>query len=141
MFTEELFEVYRKYEEAVHKRERGKDDLKRFLCNSPIYDPVENVQMAFSQSLPDYKNIDQTFRQFQDLGVYPGYGTFHMYHRIDGKLVAINVIDILKEVFVSAYCIYDPSMNFLALGVVTAIRELEYMRMIRQMFNPDFKWY
>lgn len=53
-----------------------------------------------------------------------------MYHRIDGKLVAVNDIDILETVFVSAYCIYDPDMNFLSLGVVTAIRELEYMRLL-----------
>ena len=54
-----------------------------------------------------------------------------MYHRIDGKLVAVNVIDILKNVYVSAYCFYDTSYNFISLGVVTAIRELEFMRMIR----------
>lgn len=32
-------------------------------------------------------------------------------------------------------------MNFLQLGVVTAVKELEYMRMIRQKYNPNFKWY
>lgn len=58
-----------------------------------------------------------------------------MYHRIDGKLVAVSVIDILKTVFVSAYCFYDTSYNFISLGVVTAIREFEYMRMIRQKYN------
>jgi arginyl-tRNA---protein transferase len=64
-----------------------------------------------------------------------------MYHRIDGRLVAVSVIDILETVFVSAYCIYDPDMSFLTLGVVTAMRELEYMRMIRQKYNPKLKWY
>lgn len=73
--------------------------------------------------------------------MYPGYGTYHMYHRIDGKLVAVNVIDILNEVFVSAYCLYDPEMSFLSLGVVTAIRELEYFRMIKEKYNPNLKWY
>ena len=75
------------------------------------------------------------------MGVYPGYGTFHMYHRIDGKLVAVNVIDILKRTFVSGYCIYDPDMNFLSLGVVTAIRELEYMKLIKAKYNPHLKYY
>lgn len=64
-----------------------------------------------------------------------------MYHRIDGILVAVSVIDILNTVFVSAYCIYDPDMSFLSLGVVTAVRELEYMRMIRANFNPELKYY
>lgn len=97
--------------------------------------------MAFSPSQVDYKTIDECFRQNEDLGVYPGLGTFHMYHRIDGKLVAVNVIDILKEVFVSGYCIYDPEMNFLSLGVVTAIRELEYIRLIQEKYNSNMKYY
>ena len=55
-----------------------------------------------------------------------------MYHRIDGKLVAVNVIDILNKVYVSGYCLHDPDYSFLSLGVVTAIKELEYMRLIKQ---------
>jgi len=97
--------------------------------------------MGFSPSEIDYKNIDNKFREFKDLGVYPGLGTFHMYHRIDGRLVAVSVIDILETVFVSGYCIYDPEMNFLTLGVVTAIREFEYMRLIKEKYNPKLKWY
>ena len=64
-----------------------------------------------------------------------------MYHRIDGKLVAIGVIDICKRFFNSAYFIYDPEYMFLNLGVVGAIRELEFMRMIVKNFNPDLTWY
>ena len=64
-----------------------------------------------------------------------------MYHRIDGRLVAVNVIDILENVYVSAYCLYEPEMSFLQLGVVTAVKELEYMRMLREKFNPNLKWY
>lgn len=59
-----------------------------------------------------------------------------MYHRIDGKLVAVGFIDILNEIFNSCYFIYDPDYSFLSLGVVGAIRELEYMRMIKQKYNP-----
>lgn len=64
-----------------------------------------------------------------------------MYHRIDGKLVACTVIDILPTVLVSCYCIYDPDFNFLSLGVVTAIRELEYMRYLKQHHLPGLKYY
>eukprot|EP00347_Sterkiella_histriomuscorum_P021869 403332481 len=142
LYTEEFFDLYFKYEKAIHKKDRDPDGLKRFLCNSPIYYPVRDAHMAFTESQIDYKTIDQLFRPENiDLGVYPGYGSYHMYHRIDGKLVAVNVIDILNEVFVSAYCIYDPDMSFLRLGVVTAIRELEYFRMIKERYNPNLKWY
>lgn len=54
-----------------------------------------------------------------------------MYHRIDGKLVAVGLIDITNTILNSAYFIYDPDYSFLTLGVVGAIRELEYMRLIK----------
>jgi arginine-tRNA-protein transferase len=64
-----------------------------------------------------------------------------MYHRIDGKLVAVGVIDILDTIFHSAYYIYDPEYSFLSLGVIGAIREIEYMRLIKEKYNPNMKWY
>lgn len=80
----------------MHKKDREPSNLQKFLCNSPVYDPEIDINIGFSPSLPDSKYIDETFRdKNEDLGVYPGKGTFHMYHRIDGKLVAVNVIDIL----------------------------------------------
>ena len=141
MFTEELFQLYLKYEKAVHGKDREATNLQRFLCNSPIFDPDVDLNIAESPSLLEATQIDATFRVFKDEGIYPGFGTFHLYHRIDGKLVAVNVIDILKEVYVSAYCLYDPDMSFLCLGVVTAIREFEYMRLIKEKYNPALKYY
>lgn len=75
--------------------------------------------------------IDETFRVYKDEGVFAGFGTFHMYHRIDGQLVAMSVIDILPHTLVSCYCIYDPDFSFLSLGVLAALRELEYMRFLK----------
>lgn len=141
MFTEELYEVYVRYEKAVHKKDRERDNLKRFLCNSPVYDASKDLQIARNSSLIDTNMIDETFREFKDEGVFPGFGTFHMYHRIDGKLVAMSVIDILKETLVSCYCIYDPDLSFLSLGVVTAIRELEYFNLLRSKYLPSLKYY
>lgn len=64
-----------------------------------------------------------------------------MYHRLDGKLVAVGVLDILSEIMNSAYFIYDPEYKHLNLGVIGAIRELEYMALARKMYNPSLKWY
>lgn len=130
MFTEELFEVYLKYEKAVHGKDREKPNLERFLCNSPLFDPNDpNEDYVNRLSEYGYETLDEQ-RTFKDEGVYPGYGTFHMYHRIDDKVVAIGVIDITKTIFNSAYFLYDPEYSFLCLGVVGAIRELEYIRLI-----------
>ena len=85
--------------------------------------------------------IDSTFRVFKDEGKFPGFGTHHMYHRIDGKLIAVTVIDILPTVLVSCYCIYDPAYKFISPGVVTAIRELEYIRHLKANHLPNIKYY
>ncbi len=141
MFTEELYEVYHRYEKAVHGKDRERENLQRFLCNSPVYVPERDVEMAQSSSLLDCQKVDESFRQFKDEGVFTGYGTWHMYHRINGKLVAVSVIDILKETLVSCYCLYDPEFSFLSLGVLTAIREFEYMRFLKQNYLPTLKYY
>lgn len=39
VFTEELYEVYEKYEKAVHKKDHVPDDIKSHLCGSPAFDP------------------------------------------------------------------------------------------------------
>jgi len=86
--------------------------------------------------------VDSTVHTYRDEGIYPeAQGTFHMYHRIDGRLVAVGVIDICTRFFNSAYFLYDPAFKFLNLGVVGAIRELEYMRMIIKRFNPELTFY
>lgn len=64
-----------------------------------------------------------------------------MYHRIDGKLVAVGVIDICSKYLNSAYFIYDPDYSKLSLGVVGAIKEMEYMRLIKSKYNTNLQYY
>jgi len=142
MYTEEFFEVYRAYEMAVHKKERTPSTVKTFLCNSPVYDPEMEEPIKYEHAVYTTTKLDKCFREFEDEGVFPPcQGTYHMYHRIDGVLVAIGVIDILKTFLNSCYFIQHPDYMFLHMGVVGAIREVEYMRMIRNDHNPDLRYY
>lgn len=140
MFTEEICEVYLKYEKAVHKRDRDPNQLQRFLCNSPVYDPERDTEIANSPSVLFNFELDKK-RTYKDEGVYPGLGSYFMQHRIDGKLIAVGVIDILKTILHSAYFFYDPDYSFLSMGVVSAIREMEYMTFIRNNFNAEMRNY
>jgi arginine-tRNA-protein transferase len=45
------------------------------------------------------------------------YGAFHQLYRIDGKLIAVGVIDILPICLSSVYLFYDPDYAFLSLGI------------------------
>lgn len=64
-----------------------------------------------------------------------------MYHRLDGKLVAVGVLDILNEHLNSGYFIYDPDFKFLNLGVIGALREIEYAKRMRRLNKTKFEWY
>lgn len=109
------------------------------MCDNPLYDP-SNQEDANRPCCPEMVGID-THKPYRDEGIYPGLGGYHMYHRLDGKLVAVGVIDICPSVLNSAYFIYDPDYKFLNLGIVGAMVEIEYMRLIRERFNPSMQFY
>ena len=74
--------------------------------------------------------------------IYPtSYGTYNFIHRIDGKIIAVGVWDILPTSLSSVYLYYDPNFSFLDLGVFTAIREIEYVKSFHELIDPNFKYY
>ena len=116
--------------------------MKRHICSSPVYDP-ENPADSFIAKRPapyTHEACDEG-REFKDEGLYPGRGSFHFYHRIDGRLAAVGVVDITKTIMSSKYFIYHPDFSELCLGVVGAIHEIEFMKMVQKKFNKDMKYY
>lgn len=61
-----------------------------------------------------------------------------MHHRIDGKLVGVGVLDILPSGVSSVYFFYDTDYEFLKLGTVSALKEIE---LIQMYMNDVFKYY
>lgn len=140
IWYEENFEVFKKFDKIRFNKDRVKSDFEGFLTNSPLYDPTE-PNLVNSTTYKDDNRIDGQ-RKFKDEDVYPEYhGAYHIQHRIDGKLVAVNVWDITENTLGSIYTFYDPAYSFLSLGNVTAVREMEYMRKIREKYNPNMKHY
>ena len=111
----ESYELYKKYQMTVHKDtedECNEKQYRRFLCDSPL--------------IPK-----------QGAAGWPcDYGSYHHHYRIDGKLVAVGVVDFLPNCLSSVYTYYDPDFNFLTLGVYTALRELELTRKL-YLGDPD----
>lgn len=142
LFTEELLDVYTRYEKAVHNKERGENDLKQFVCASPLYDPNDPSEVDRINTSSPLSHLDiSKFHKTNLLGPNPGFGTIHYQHRIDGKLVGLGVNDITSSVLNAQYFIYDPDYSQLCLGVLSAIHEIEYMKMHKRKFNPNFLWY
>jgi arginine-tRNA-protein transferase len=57
-----------------------------------------------------------------------GFGSFHQQYRIDGKLVAVGVVDILPSCLSSKYLFWDPDLAFLSLGKYSALREIQWVQ-------------
>ena len=117
-FDEESYEVYRKYQIAIHHDPPGKINRSQytsFLCESSLIKdkPVEG-------------------------GPGLGYGSYHFEHRLDGRLFAVGVCDILPSGMSSVYFFYDPEMNALNVGTWSAAKEIEW---IRDRAHPVFHYY
>lgn len=127
--TEERYLLYQKYQLAIHKETTTVQSYNNFIGISPIINKYINLP-------PDLN----TKTRHPEL--YPKhYGMHNLIHRIDGKIIAVTVIDILPNYFESLYCYYDPDFSFLDLGVVTAIREIEYAKSVQELINKNLTYY
>jgi len=104
--TAEKFQLYKKYQVAVHRDE-----------------PSSVTESGFANFLVDSPLLPSSGPAGVDL---PVRGTHHMLHRIDGQLVAVGVVDLLPSGLSSVYLFYDPDFKPLALGKYTALREIQY---------------
>lgn len=121
-FTEESYLLYRKYTMQIHEKEEASEkSYNDFLCSTPLFD-------------------DPQGREDEALPPSGGYGSFHQYYRLDGKLIAVGVLDVLHSCLTSVYFFYDPDYAFLSLGVYSALKEIEWVQQT-SLAIPRFKYY
>ena len=113
----ESFEVYKRYKMAVHKKE---NTIKRYKTN------CVNSKLKEEE---DSENAD-----------FPGYGSFHQQYILDGKIIAVGVLDVLPTSIISVYFFYDPEYSFLSLGTYSALRELQLTRELHKL-KPNLQYY
>ncbi|KAM6266064.1 arginyl-tRNA--protein transferase 1 isoform 3-T4 [Porphyrio hochstetteri] len=116
---QESYQVYKRYQMVIHKDPPDKPTIHqftRFLCDSPL--EAENA--------PN--------------GPECGYGSFHQQYWLDGKIIAVGVIDILPYCVSSVYLYYDPDYSFLSLGVYSALREIAFTRQLHEK-APELCFY
>ena len=128
--TTERYQLYKKYQIAVHGDAPSKitpTGFKRFLVDSPLFDSSkyssekksvksgevnESVSVRnFNAGETDQNNIPKKWQ----------YGTYHQLHRLDGRLVAVGVVDILPSGLSSVYLFYDPDEKLLSLGTYVSL--------------------
>ncbi|KAH8899598.1 hypothetical protein GQ53DRAFT_317700 [Thozetella sp. PMI_491] len=108
-FTEEKYTVFENYQRIVHQEPPDKisrSGFKRFLCDSPVQRRTEVG--------PDGKEKKL--------------GSYHQCYRIDGRLVAIGVLDLLPNCVSAVYFLYHESIHSYTPGKVGALREIALAR-------------
>ncbi|RDW62762.1 hypothetical protein BP5796_11064 [Coleophoma crateriformis] len=103
-YTEEKYKVFENYQRVVHHEPPtriSRSGFKSFLCVSPI-----------CKSTRDFNG------QVQNLGSY------HQCYRLDGKLIAVGVLDLLPQCVSAVYFMYDESVHQLNFGKIGALREI-----------------
>ena len=129
--AEERFLLYKKYEETIHKEKNVMlKDHNNYWGKSIL---EKNKKIALPPNLKDLTPHPELYPEF--------YGQYNFIHRIDNKIVAITIVEILPHLFISDYCYYDPDYSFLDLGVITAIREIEYMKSFNKLIDNNFIYY
>jgi len=122
VFDPEEFALYKKYQIRVHKdkpKEVNESSYRRFLVETPvIFVPPGNDNLA-----PPC-----------------GFGSFHQQYLIDGKLVAVGVVDILPRCLSSKYMFWDPDLAFLSLGKYSALEEIKWVREAQKLC-PTLQYY
>ncbi|KVI09921.1 arginyl-tRNA--protein transferase 2-like [Cynara cardunculus var. scolymus] len=121
-FDPEEYALYRRYQIKVHNDTPNhvtESSYRRFLVDSPL---------VFVPTSGD--------------GAVPpcGFGSFHQQYLINGRLVAVGVMDILPKCLSSKYLFWDPDLAFLSLGKYSALQEINWVSE-NQKHCPSLQYY
>ncbi|KAM5534298.1 hypothetical protein V8D89_012026 [Ganoderma adspersum] len=114
-FTMEKFALYESYQKNIHKD----DDVTtagftRFLCKSALVPQIIDYPSGMPDELPQF------------------YGSYHQLHRVDGKLMAMSVLDITPNCVSSVYFMYEKEWERFSMGkagtVLSAMREVSLVK-------------
>ncbi|KAF8396930.1 hypothetical protein HHK36_018565 [Tetracentron sinense] len=134
------------------KRRRLEIHLKRSSFDPKEYALYRRYQIKVHNDKPE-DVTESSYREFlvetplvfvppADNGTVPpcGFGSFHQQYVIDGRLVAVGVVDILPRCLSSKYLFWDPDIAFLSLGKFSALQEISWVKE-NQVHCPSLQYY
>lgn len=104
------YELFVKYQTTIHKEDPSRwklKDFSRFLCSGIKRSPAKLTESNASE-----KKL----------------GSWHQCYRLDGKLIAVAVLDLLPSGVSSVYVFYDPEYEQWEFGKLSALREIAFAR-------------
>ena len=130
---DERFQVYKKYQMNIHKETNEETTISSYNSSWGTTNLLDNKGIKLPKDLN---------KKTKHPEMYPKkYGTYNFIHRLDGKIIAVGIWDILPTCLSSVYLYYDTDYQFLDLGVFTAIREIEYVKSFHDLIDNNFKYY
>lgn len=108
-----------------------------------LYERFQDVVHPGKLKFRDYKQFQWGFCDSCMPNVVEGdflLGTFHQQYYLDGRLVAVSVIDILPSYFVSIYLYYEPDIRFTQPGIYTILREVDFVHRLQKL-RPELRYY
>ncbi|XP_010486771.1 PREDICTED: arginyl-tRNA--protein transferase 2 isoform X1 [Camelina sativa] len=112
-FDPEEYELYKRYQLKVHNDKPesiSETSYKKFLVDTPLIE------------VPPSRYDDQE-------KVPPcGFGSYHQQYRVDDRLIAVGVIDILPKCLSSKYLFWDPDFASLSIGKYSALQEIDWVK-------------
>jgi arginine-tRNA-protein transferase len=102
----------------------------------------QKYQMAIHNDSPD-ECTEKSFRRFLCSPPFTEeveQGGYHHQYYIDGKLVAVGVLDLLPRCISSVYFYYDPDYAGLSFGTLSALFEIQLTQQLNTR-HPNIEWY
>ena len=131
--NDEKFKVYKKYQMNIHKDKENEISQERYNRGWGKTNLTDNIGIKLPNDLASKTKHPE---------IYPKkYGCYNFIHRIDGKIVAVGIVDILPTSLSSVYLYYDTDYQFLDLGVLTSILEIEYTKSFHDLIDNNFNSY
>lgn len=117
-FTEEKFALFSNYQSHVHHdppTEISRSGFRRFLCSSPIHNhPSTDNTSGLTDDPTGGPTQSSSNKRL---------GSFHQTYRLDGRLIAMSVLDLLPHAVSGVYFIYHSDFEKYSFGKLSALRE------------------
>ena len=103
--------------------------------------PDSVTKTSFWRFLCDTPLIPAPASSYPPGGAPPsGYGSFHQQCILDGRLIAVGVVDILPRALSSKYFFWDPDFASLSLGRVASMQEIAWVKEAHAVC-PSLRYY
>lgn len=133
--SDEKYQLFRKYQAKIHGEAEADISTEKGFCRFLVDSNLALTWPSTGEPLTPSQEAAWRAKSF-DSSTLPEelpYGNYHQEYRLDGKVIAVGVLDILPKCVSSVYVFYDPEYYDWELGKVTALQEIALTRRLSRL--------